>query len=311
MTTPTILYIVGNGFDLHHRLPTAFSDFRDDVRRRAPKVADLVGQWLPNAGDDWSSLESALGDFDDDLLIQDASMYLQSYGAEDWSDASHFAFQEAIEAVVEPLSSELSELFRIWVEAVPALTWEAAEASRIPLAPDAAFLSFNYTPTLATAYDIPTDRVWHVHGRVGTGAPLILGHGYKRRPLRTLPIGDEEDPIGDPREAQGFEIIDDYFRSTFKPADSIIAGRPDFFSRLAMVREVWVLGHAIGEVDWAYYRAIIEMLPPNAIWHASYYWEKPEEEAERVDALTRLGIGWDRIKTFTLRDLALSAPRPE
>lgn len=303
---PTTLYIIGNGFDRHHGLPTAYSDFRDDVRSRAPHVAALVDEWLP-AGDDWGDLENALGDFDADFLISEAGNHLQSYGAEDWSDASHFAFQEAIEAVVRPLSEELSELFEQWVQRVPNLTPQQAVPWRLPLQGGATFLSFNYTHTLATAYGIPERAVWHVHGVVGAGKPLILGHAYDHRPLRIVPGPDEDDPIGDPREAEGLEIIDSYFRGTFKPADRIIASNPAFFSALNEIDEVWILGHAIGRADWAYYRALIRAIPTRAIWRASYH--VPHERAERIEALTGLGVSADRIQTITLPSLVAPPQR--
>ncbi|MEX5528372.1 AbiH family protein [Pseudomonas syringae] len=41
-----ILYIIGNGFDLHHGLPTQYKHFKDYLRTEDPEVYDWVDSYV-------------------------------------------------------------------------------------------------------------------------------------------------------------------------------------------------------------------------------------------------------------------------
>ena len=67
---PTKLYVIGNGFDRWHGIPSGYSQFKEYVRRRDRHIWDAVESYLP-AGEDWSDLESALAEVDVDNIIDD------------------------------------------------------------------------------------------------------------------------------------------------------------------------------------------------------------------------------------------------
>lgn len=63
-----ILYVIGNGFDLWHELPTKYTDF---YAFAAIHLDDLE-QYLnlePNSETLWNNFEANLGKFDSDIFL--------------------------------------------------------------------------------------------------------------------------------------------------------------------------------------------------------------------------------------------------
>ena len=81
------LYIIGNGFDLHHRIPSSYSNFGAFLKKRDPETASLVETYFATDDDFWFEFESRLADFDAHSLIEHASDFLVSYAAEEWKDS--------------------------------------------------------------------------------------------------------------------------------------------------------------------------------------------------------------------------------
>jgi len=93
--TYTRLYIIGNGFDLHHEICSAYSDFKAFLKKEDFSLFRLVEDYLP-VGEEWSELEVALGDIDVTYMFENNSIYCPSYPADDWSDSGHHDFQYEI-----------------------------------------------------------------------------------------------------------------------------------------------------------------------------------------------------------------------
>ncbi len=107
----TKLYIIGNGFDLHHEIPSGYRDFKMFLQKEDQRLFELVEDYLPGIGEDWCDLESALGDIDIDHIIDSNSVFLPSYSAEDWSDSGHHDFEYEIDGIVQSLSATLRSQF--------------------------------------------------------------------------------------------------------------------------------------------------------------------------------------------------------
>lgn len=93
---PSTLYIIGNGFDLWHGIPSGLGDFKEYVQNTNNDVYREVEEYLP-AGENWNSLERALAELDADMVIDNLSHFMASYGNEDWSDSGHHDFQYEVE----------------------------------------------------------------------------------------------------------------------------------------------------------------------------------------------------------------------
>lgn len=183
----TTLYVIGNGFDLRHCIPSSLWHFKEFLRARDSDIYRDVEEYLP-VDDDWCDLETALAGLDADMLINNLGHFMSSYGDEDWSDAGHHDFQYEVEQVVRRLSKGLRYQFGLWIRQLPIPSCTNAPNRLTTLDPQATFLSFNYTNTLSRVYGVEPERVLHIHGSAETrDDDLILGHAWEpgSRPLST------------------------------------------------------------------------------------------------------------------------------
>ncbi len=177
-----------------------------------------------------------------------------SYGADDWSDSGHHDYQYELDRVVEAISKTLQERFAEWVRQLPTPSLSCCNTGPLPLDPNAFYLSFNYTQTLQLTYDIPNCQILHIHGKASDPSDrLILGHGWKRTASDSL-NHDVDMSEADIRVIEGNEIVDGYFSATFKPTPQIIADNQTFFSNLKAIRQIYVMGHSLAEVDASIFR---------------------------------------------------------
>lgn len=278
------LFIIGNGFDLHHGIPSRYSDFGRYVETKEPDVHRLIGEYLFFDKDFWNEFEDRLASFDSDQVIDYATNFLVSYGADDWSDADHHNFEYEIEQIVEGLATKMRKRFAEWIRGLP-----IPAPRTVPLVhcvdPGARFLNFNYTPTLQILYGVPDANILHIHGSSGSpDEEVVLGHGWERQSDELLSGQVDEDT--DTRVAGGYQLIDDYFAATFKPTAKIIESNRTFFSGLRNISEIWVLGHSLSDVDAQYFEEIVTCSNPSTRWTISYYNNLPEMKSR----LSQLGV---------------------
>lgn len=284
------LYVIGNGFDLHHQVPSSYAQFGAYVRMTDSRLADTAEDFLPAPVGEtlWSRLEENLAWLDTDQLTDQASIFLNSPGADDWSDADNHAYQYEVEQVATALSTRLKRSFHDWLQTLAIPDGANWNSRRLHIPAAARFLNFNYTPTLARLYHVPEDHVLQIHGRMDDPLEaVILGHGREHVPR----IRSEADADTDFRVLEGEDILDRYFAATFKPAETILARQAAFFDSLSDVEEVRVLGHALSEVDFLYLLRIREVAP-DARWRISYY-DDQQSVAERAALLDLLGAQLD------------------
>ncbi len=275
------LYIIGNGFDIAHGIKSRYADFRDFVRTADSTLYQSLEELFdPNSL--WSDFERALAEIDTDSIIDHATNYLESYAAEDWSDAYHHNYQYEIEQKIQLVTVDLLALFRRWILGLQIPSNHGNEI--LKLDQDGLFLTFNYTSTLETLYRIPLSRINYIHNKaIDEHSKLVLGHGVVPTPA---PAGAEDD---DPRVQEGEEIIAQYFRDTYKPTLQVIAGHQSFFAGLHDVKDVYVLGHSISDIDWAYFKEILNHIEGSkVVWHVSFY--SPSERLKHIESLTSLGV---------------------
>jgi hypothetical protein len=158
------LYIIGNGFDLWHNMPTEYENFKEFVREHDSDLSEAIEDYLQPAGD-WSDLESVLAEINVESVIDDLEHFMTPYGADDWSDSGHHNFQYEVARIVDRLSKGLRHRFGQWIRQLPIPTPETATMRLRTIDPTARFLTFNYTPTLQQLYGVPDTKVLHIHGR--------------------------------------------------------------------------------------------------------------------------------------------------
>lgn len=266
----TILYVVGNGFDRHHKMATSYVDFGEFLSRNQREVRTLLDDYFPTYDEHfWHHFEEELAHFDVEMLVQNLEHFIVPYSADDWSDAYHHDYEYELDRVVEGLSEGLLSAFTEWVGqiALPSPYSLAVPQARID--PTARFINFNYTRTLQELYRVPDDRIWHIHGVAGGTEPLVLGHAWLPSTTETqyAQLDLERD---DTRFIGGALIIDEYFKKTFKPTAKIIAENAARFASFHDVDDIRVLGHSLSDVDLPYLQAIASNVGPNAAWRISF-----------------------------------------
>lgn len=300
----TKLFIIGNGFDIHHGISSKYTDFGNWLETVDREVHWAVEEFLPtwvdsegNVQNAWSDLENNLEHFDTDQLLDYGSNFLPSYGADDWSDSGHHDFEYELDRVIRALSVGLHSNFVRWLCTLIIPTQTLFPVRSIDR--QAMFLNFNYTPTIQTLYGAA--NVLHIHGSLADPTTqIVLGHGWT--PAAKDRWGDRIDEDTDTRVAGGYRLIDEYFRETFKPTAEIIQRNEAFFTGLIDVTEVYIFGHGLAEVDAPYFAEMLKHLSEDVDWTISYYGDGRERDKIETAAV-EIGIPIERARFAFLRDL--------
>lgn len=300
MNISTALYIIGNGFDRHHEIPSDYRDFGDYLAAVDYDTYREVETYFSVDDEFWWQFEQQLAHFDTESAIDDASQFLVSYGADDWSDSGHHDYQYELKRVVIAVSSTLQERFTQWVRQLPIPTRSSCKTVRMALDPSARYLNFNYTPTLQNAYGIPNAQILHIHGNGSNQTEqLVIGHGWKRAESDSLNHHIDMSEA-DVRVVEGNHIVDSYFSETFKPTAKIIARNQPFFANLKSIRQIFVMGHSLAEVDSPYFAEIIRNIDNSSVrWTISYHGDLTDTQ----EKFSRFGIDMSLARFATLDDV--------
>lgn len=296
----TTLYVIGNGFDLAHGVPSSYSKFRDWLGRRS----DLRETLETYIGNDalWWNLEEALADLDLDLPSMAIPEMLDAFDAYN-PDAQMADYYAAIGMAMQPvdtITNELPKKFRKWIESL------SVDSSVKPLQnvvkPGAKYLDFNYTEFAETLYG--AQNVCYIHGsRKNRKAKLILGHSYKK----SVP----DVSVKMPRFKDGFKrgmvnaAFDDamihagwYDQATTKNSRQIIKDNESFFDGLSDIDTIIVIGHSLSEVDMEYFEKIRSVVHSDAKWVFSCH---DFGGLKAINAFVKtMAIGADRATIFRL-----------
>lgn len=298
------LYIIGNGFDLHHKIRSEYSDFKAFLKKEDKGLFRLVEDYLLNIDGDkeWSNLESALGDIDIDYVVDNKSVFLPSYSADDWRDSDHHDFQYEIDKIAKNLSSTLKTQFANWVRQIEIPDATSAQNRLSTLDINGRYLSLNYTSTLTSVYSVPATNILHIHGNAAMDdADLVLGHAWnpsERKSLNDYSGVEEQDT----RVTEAYDILDRYFSATFKSSERIIQENATFFAGLHNIEEVFVLGHSLSDVDRNYFEAVVKAINVDIVCWTIACRDSAKMEDKHA-AIATLGVPAHRIYTQLWNDL--------
>lgn len=262
------LYVLGNGFDLMHRVPSSYYNFRDSLGKNNYLRETLEIALTPE--DIWADFEESLGHLDMDLMAgrHIVDMWLDDFGYYD-DEAGAAEFYMAVEAAAAPIAviaDKLQPAYRRWVEKLCVGTDDRPLKTLIRS--DGKVLCFNYTEFVETLYG--AENVCYIHGcRKNRKQELILGH----RP------GIESEPSEANRKARNYHqavvdiaqgnvlgLIAQCDKDLTKDAQTIIRDHRSFFDSLKDVDRIIVIGHSLSSVDWDYFKEL-NRLVPNAHWY--------------------------------------------
>jgi hypothetical protein len=283
MRKMTTLYIIGNGFDLWHDLPTSYSQFYEFAQSTLDELENYYSFDLHDH-EPWHDFENALGafcwedffDFHNEVDIQ----------AEDFRPSFVYGLEDELTEQTDIHVSTVKETFIGWVNQI-----DVTRASeKITFPENAHFITFNYTSTLQLIYGIEDESVFHIHGRAETNDDLIFGHGEN---IVEIPEVDEDGEstrsmFSDAKSAARYPL-----HALKKPVDDVLEQNSSYFEELGDVTEVVIIGHSLNAIDLPYFRRIANGTE-GARWKVCCYTD--EERTEHAQALIGCGISQDQIE---------------
>ena len=285
------LYVIGNGFDIAHGIPTTYWSFRAYLERTDSELLEAFEKlydieplddtepWYSEAAQErwnksvnnelWSIFEEAMGhpnissmeDFSSNIL-DELELETGNIEIRDTMDAywrNEFGF-----------ISELQSLVTNWISQISLLEIVPKKKELIGNNCDY-FFTFNYTNTLEDVYDI--ENVLHIHGGIGENADYepIMGHCNKSEIDKHKKLSYEADDEYDEGGASINIAISNYLDAIYKDTASIISFHKQYFSLLHSVNHVIIIGWSAGDVDIPYLRKIKDSINCSARWTAYFY----------------------------------------
>ena len=170
-----LLYIIGNGFDIHHNIPSKYANYREWLEDNDSELIENLRNFYDVDDKEWwNQFELELGHPDMSEYIDNIAFENEpDYGSDDFRDRDYHAGEFQAESDIGKLVADIKNTFTDWVGSLPAPN----SGKKINLdKDDAFFISFNYTDTLQTLYNVKPKNIFFIHGNVGFGTELILGH---------------------------------------------------------------------------------------------------------------------------------------
>lgn len=227
------LYVIGNGFDLKHGLPSHYSDFACFIRTKNIELYNKVNELFPDITRSslWSNFEEGLGSVDIEKL---KIMYNQNSPQNDKFLELHNDLKLALREWVILLKSSMCNLKKYYI-----------------FNPSDCFISFNYTNTLEEVYNICNGNILHIHGYATTGNEEMLFADY---------IFGHKQP-----EETSYENIDsfDYLYKDLKNAFrkkinlDVLKNKINEWKNVVDFEKIVILGHSINPIDDEYFNFLL------------------------------------------------------
>lgn len=268
------LFIIGNGFDLAHGMPTKYDDFKRWLfeNDRIDIIQELQHAFPSMKGGGyllWSDFETALGQYDIDTVLNWGwdDLYITS------TSIGNLKFDRPSSLLNIQLPDIIRDVFPAWVKSIPIATIPTYK-----LPSQALYLSFNYTDTIERLYRIPDSQILHIHGRVSVNDALVVGHN---RSIDPSEYWDDHLDVRENNERMQ-RLVD--MNDLQKPSLELINRNESFFRLLNTVQTVTVLGHSCASMDYPYFRKVRMSIRGDAEWIFNPY---SEEDVIRINTLKK------------------------
>ena len=261
------LYIIGNGFDRHHKMPTAYSHYRKYLTNHFPELKRQFETCryinLSSNDDLWSDVEKSLELSCEDYFEENSVLYpnLSNEHTPGWEDMllsarNDFGFIETF----------TGKTFKDWISTV--------DVSPVPCIKDinrtSFFVSFNYTLTLEQTYHIDSNNIYHIHGDI-TSDKLIFGCPYNNGQalydnLRSSYSNDEwYSIVYEPAIKEIARLCDCASKNCKSKYDELT----HFIKKAknsGIIDKVIIMGHTFNGVDVDYYKSVFIPMLSDSVW---------------------------------------------
>lgn len=267
------LYIIGNGFDLHHEINSSYINYRDWLAEKDPNLLWEIEEFFGFTDNEWwSNFEESLASIDAiEYGTRIASENYPDFASDDFRDSDWYDAENEVELQLEKIYNSISQSFKKWINQLNTPN----PNKKIKIEDSSLFINFNYTSTLEDMYRKPSENILHIHGSIKSGTELIFGHGKTENDLRQN--FRSEDFV----EERAVDAAVSGIMSMRKDVETIIKSNADFFKRIREVKFVYVFGLSLSPIDIPYINEVKKHVLPSTIWEFSYHSEKDKEKANR------------------------------
>ena len=265
------LFIIGNGFDLAHNLPTRFNpDFMNfALKYEQDNFWDLYQTRDDNI---WADFENLLSYPDFNSLEEIFDGYAPDYLSDRESDRDAIIFQVDLNGNLKDALYEFASNAENFLN-----NTQSNSFFERTLDSDGYYINFNYTHTLEDIYYIPSEQILHIHGEVGKNN-LKLGYpqgNFKpekyfydvrakgRGPYAEIEVEDYINNIEDYYVRIAYEGLLNKCKSFYKEIELDIL--KDFLDKnMCKIEDIVVYGHSCA-IDFEYFR-YLNIRYPKAHW---------------------------------------------
>ena len=316
------LYIIGNGFDIHHGIPSRYSNYREWLEyNEADLIERLRNYYDVDDKEWWNQFEIELGHPDMSEYIDETAFENQpDFSSDEFRDRDYHAGQYVAKDEIGILVSDIKCTFTDWVGSLPNPVCD----KKIKLdKEDAFFINFNYTDTLQSLYHVKPSDILYIHGNVGMNIELVLGHNRLYSELDEEFSPNLPEP---PDDLDGIELAEwysenldsgeDYFHQSVKDevvsqihslrkdTENIIRIHKKIFEALRGVEHVYIYGLSFSPVDEPYLdEAVSQINTDSTKWTVSYY--SPDDIETAKHYFDKKGIKGALVEYVKLEDLTL------
>jgi len=116
------LYIIGNGFDKHHDIPSGYLDYRHWLEENEEwSVIETIDDVFGYTDDDWwSNFEDNLASVDSLKIATEKTFEnYPNFGSDEFRDRDWYTAELAVERFINYALLEIKKSFRKWIESLP------------------------------------------------------------------------------------------------------------------------------------------------------------------------------------------------
>ncbi|EPO5780002.1 bacteriophage abortive infection AbiH family protein [Vibrio harveyi] len=284
------LFIIGNGFDLWHKLPTSYRDYYKQYKGYLDQIEHYFSYGLQEE-ELWSDFENVLGQFDESILIEENDF--MDFSGDEFPTQQMYGLEDAVDNFSREIINDITDSFTEWLKGI-----SLDKLVQQMVFPDQAqYISFNYTPTLQQIYAVPETNVNHIHGSLVQSNSLIFGHTET-----VIRATAEEDTYYTEAINHGRKVLE----VLQKPVNDIITSNlTPWLNKNGNISSITVIGHSLNNIDLPYFSHILEEFP-DAHWQCYSY--SQEESLAHSSILQQIGVPKNNLKVGTYTDLVQDYP---
>lgn len=295
------LYIIGNGFDMHHDIPSGYLNYRNWLDQNRPSILCAIDDLFTSVDNNWwSNFEANLTTVDMlQIAYQSAFENQPDFSSDNFRDADWYRAEHDVRIKLESAFSDITQSFKEWIKCLP----QGNTAKKIRIRKeDSLFLTFNYSETLESLYSIPPEHILYIHGKANSDNQLILGHGLTYKELAHIFEKSESIESGEYelQRAKDSAVYGVY--NYRKPVEEIIENYNSWFEKLYDRTHIHIYGHSFSAIDLPYFRKVFSSVSRNCISiEISDYKDKNHLAIESF--MSSEGFNKDQYQIITLNQL--------